>query len=169
MKLKSFSLMLDESGALDDSHMQQELEGCEVLQVWEQFIPNTQTWHLLVGYRLIASQAKVTKKDRRQEHKRSRQRLLEGLDPIEKEVYEILRAWRLNEANQKQLGPHFILTNAQLIEILKRKPSNLNQLKEIKGIGESKSKEHGQSLLVTLSTAWDKAQASLDANQDSKN
>lgn len=161
--------MLDEAGALDDSQMQEELEGCEVLQVWEQFMPITQTWHLLVGYRLIASQAKVTKQDRKQEHQRSRQRLLEGLDPIEKEVYEILRLWRLNEANQKQLGPHFILTNAQLVEVLKRKPSTLSQLREIKGIGESKSKEHGQSLLMTLSTAWDKAQATLDANKDSKN
>ena len=61
MKLKTFSLMIDESGVLDDAQMQEELANCEVLQVWEQFVANTQTWHILVGYRLLANQTKLTK------------------------------------------------------------------------------------------------------------
>ena len=35
MKLRTFSLLLDEEGALDSSEMDQALEGCEVLHVWE--------------------------------------------------------------------------------------------------------------------------------------
>ena len=38
MKLKTFSLLVNEDGVLDDREMQAELEDCEVLKVWEQFL-----------------------------------------------------------------------------------------------------------------------------------
>jgi ribonuclease D len=55
--------------------------------------------------------------------------------------------WRIQEANRKQVGPHFILTNQQLINLIKNRPKNIQEIKQIKGIGESKSKEFGESLL----------------------
>ena len=37
MKLKTFSLVIDEYGQIDDAEMIVALETCEVLQVWERY------------------------------------------------------------------------------------------------------------------------------------
>ena len=41
-----------------------------------------------------------------------RERLIETLDLLERQVFEELRAWRANIAELHQVGLHFILTNA---------------------------------------------------------
>ena len=53
MKIKTFSLKLDDYGELDDTEMQQQLEGCEVLKVWEHYLPEEGVWLIMVGYRTI--------------------------------------------------------------------------------------------------------------------
>lgn len=157
MKLKTFSLTVDEYGLLDDSAMREALEGCEVLKVWERFLEEERVWLVMVGYRLNATRgADATSKQEQRigERKRARERLVETLDPLEQQVFEALRAWRASTATLKQVGPHFILTNAQLVEVLKRNPSTLIGLQEVKGIGQGKVSEFGESLLSALAQAW---------------
>ena len=127
MKLKTFSLMIDEDGSLDDREMQAELEGCEVLKVWEQFLEVERVWLIMVGYRVSASRKERRRGEKVNAGRRARQRLVEGLDPLEARVFEALRAWRAALATAKQTGPHFIFTNAQLVEVVKRNPQNLTE------------------------------------------
>ena len=55
MKLQTFSLVLDEDGSLDSREMDEALEGCEVLHVWEHFAPAERVWLVMVGYRVAAT------------------------------------------------------------------------------------------------------------------
>ena len=92
MKLKTFSLAVDESGALDDSEMTSELEGCDVLKVWERFLEEERVWLVMVGYRVNATREARGDEARGKkisEGRRTRQRLLETLDPLEQKVKSV--------------------------------------------------------------------------------
>ena len=168
MKLKVFSLILDENSQLDDEEMQVELEGCEVLKVWEHFLTEEGVWVIMVGYRTNALRTKPDRQERVRESKRARQRLAEKLDPLEFEVFESLRRWRSAFAEERQTGLHLVLSNAQLVEVIKRNPTSIKDLREVKGIGESKAKDFGSSLLKALSEAWEHGQNAVFNRSESK-
>jgi ATP-dependent DNA helicase RecQ len=63
--------------------------------------------------------------------------------------FEALRAWRMGRADGK---PAFIVaSDATLRELLHRKPSNLRELIDVRGIGAGFCERHGESLLEELS------------------
>ena len=182
MKLRTFSLLLDEEGALDSSEMDQALEGCEVLHVWEHFVPAERVWLVMVGYRVAATRRERGERERfRPRHTRTyvpsaeqgaqearaSDQLASRLDPQERAAYESLRAWRLALAQARKIGPHLILSNAQLVELVKRRPSTLNALGETKGIGEGKLKDFGQGLIHAIEEAWSNAQRVIVAELNS--
>ncbi len=69
-------------------------------------------------------------------------------DPVDEAQYEKLREWRLGQAEGK---PAFtVAANTVLEEILRRRPSNLEEMVEIRGIGPAFCAKHGDSLLQAL-------------------
>ena len=71
-----------------------------------------------------------------------------GLDPAAREVWDALRAWRLDEARRQELPPYVIFHDATLIEVARRRPATLAALAEIPGIGRSKLDRYGAALLA---------------------
>jgi ATP-dependent DNA helicase RecQ len=68
--------------------------------------------------------------------------------PVDEAQYEKLREWRLGRAEGK---PAFtVAANAVLEEILRCRPSNTEELLEIRGIGPAFCEKHGESLLEAL-------------------
>ncbi len=62
--------------------------------------------------------------------------------------FDALRAWRMGRAEGK---PAFIVaSDATLRELLHRRPSNLRELIDVRGIGPSFCERHGESLLEEL-------------------
>jgi ribonuclease D len=154
LKLKTFNLFVDGDGFIDDERMQAELEGCEVLHVWERFLESKQVWLVMVGYRHEATQRERGERSGgrdssawRPRHTRSYVKAAEQLDPHEQQIYEQLRGWRNGLAQSRQIGPHLLLTNQQLIEVIKRRPESLSALGEVRGIGPGKLKDFGSALL----------------------
>ena len=166
MKLKTFSLVIDEQGRIDDQEMQDELEDCEVIEVWQQFLLSERVWLVMVAYRPSFSdkaqkkERKKSKPERKKDYKRTRDELTKNLDAVEQVVFESLRSWRKLYATESQRGVHFILTNAQLVELVKLKPQSLSDLEPVKGIGKGKIKEFGLSLIEASQQAW------IDAEKD---
>lgn len=154
MQLRTFSLPVDHEGVLDDSEMREALDGCEVLQVWERFLELERVWLIMIGYRIITSRREREASSGKNTRIRKRDQLMNGLDPFEREIFERFRVWRRRIATERQIGPHFVLTNAQLVEIVKRRPQNLSELGEVKGIGDGKLKQFGESLLEVSEQAW---------------
>ncbi len=69
-------------------------------------------------------------------------------DPVDEHEFERLRAWRWERAAGK---PAFTVTaDAVLEEVLRRRPGNVEELIEIRGIGPAFCEKHGASLLEAM-------------------
>ncbi len=73
-----------------------------------------------------------------------------GLDaaPIDEREFEVLRAWRMERA--EGLPAYTVAANGVLEEVLRRRPGNVQELIEIRGIGPAFCEKHGESLLHAL-------------------
>ncbi len=71
-----------------------------------------------------------------------------ALDPVQESQFEKLKAWRLGRSEGK---PAFtVAANAALEGALLAKPTTLEELIEVKGIGPAFCERHGESLLQVL-------------------
>jgi ATP-dependent DNA helicase RecQ len=67
---------------------------------------------------------------------------------VNAEEFERLRVWRWERAEGKPA--YTVAANAVLEEVLRRRPANMRQLVEIRGIGRSFCEKHGKSLLAAV-------------------
>ena len=67
---------------------------------------------------------------------------------VDAEEFERLRAWRWERTEGKPA--YTVAANAVLEEVLRRRPANMRQLVEVRGIGRSFCGNHGESMLVAL-------------------
>ncbi|MBI2191591.1 MAG: HRDC domain-containing protein [Planctomycetes bacterium] len=67
--------------------------------------------------------------------------------------FEALREWRNDQAQQEGISAYIIATNRILAEIVRRRPTSLEALKEIRGFGPSKLKNYGKAILALLNTS----------------
>jgi ATP-dependent DNA helicase RecQ len=70
-----------------------------------------------------------------------------ALDPAAENLWQALRAWRLDEARRQELPPYVIFHDATLIEVARRRPVSLDALADIPGIGRSKLDRYGAAVL----------------------
>ena len=69
---------------------------------------------------------------------------------VDEELWQRLRAWRLEQARSQGVPPYFILHKATLRRIAARRPADLDELASIKGIGPSKLEKYGQEVLSVV-------------------
>lgn len=67
------------------------------------------------------------------------------------QVYDDLVGWRLTEARQRSLPPFCIFTDATLMAIAERNPSQEEDLLAIPGVGRAKLAQYGEAVLSILS------------------
>lgn len=65
-------------------------------------------------------------------------------------LYEVLRLWRLAEAKGQSIPPYVIFHDSVLREIAALRPSTLDELAQIKGVGASKLERYGRHVLGVL-------------------
>lgn len=68
----------------------------------------------------------------------------------EEALWRALKAKRMELAREQGVPPYIIFHDATLLEILKAKPSDLNQLKMIGGVGQAKLQRYGTHFLSVL-------------------
>lgn len=68
------------------------------------------------------------------------------------QVYQKLKQYRLEVSRAEGIKPYFIYNNAELIALIAAKPSNLEELKQVKGFGDSKCQKYGPAILEILAT-----------------
>jgi ribonuclease D len=69
------------------------------------------------------------------------------LDKATMDRFDTLRHWRSKTAAARGVAPEIVLTNEILMEIAKRQPRTLEELREIEAIGPWKAKTYGADLL----------------------
>jgi superfamily II DNA helicase RecQ len=81
-----------------------------------------------------------------------RARVADGRDdarqPVDADEFEQLRAWRWERAEGKPA--YTVAANTVLEEVLRRRPTSMQNLIEIRGIGRSFCEKHGESLLAAV-------------------
>ncbi len=81
--------------------------------------------------------------------KRARRQRFDGPpDPL----FDALREARRRIASETGVPPYVIFHDSTLREIASRKPSNLNELAQVQGVGAVKLERYGEAMLAALST-----------------
>lgn len=83
--------------------------------------------------------------------------VLQGLDDAQRAQFDSFRAWRAATAQDEGVPPYVILTNRQLVEVVRQRPDSRAALGRIDGLGEKKLARYGDALLAQLRPAPDPA------------
>jgi ATP-dependent DNA helicase RecQ len=70
--------------------------------------------------------------------------------PEEKEIFQVLKEWRLEKARKLNLPPYCIFHDKTLHNIAHAKPSSFLELLDIKGMGKKTVKGYGEELLALI-------------------
>ena len=79
--------------------------------------------------------------------------LREQLSGAERELFDLLRAWRAGLAREEGLPAYAVLTNAQLVALARRRPRTPSALLEIAGLGRKTAQRYGTQILAILGEA----------------
>ncbi len=104
---------------------------------------NRESWEVLRGQRSVSLNRPVTKVEKSRADVQS----WEGVD---KQLFEHLKILRRNLASERGCAPYIIAHDTTLRELSKQRPSSMDQLLEIHGIGKAKAKEYGEFFLTSI-------------------
>lgn len=139
MNIKVFNIRLDkENCQQDQSRMNAFLDSVEVKLTSTNFVTTgtTDFWSAVVFYELKKSDSKPTEEIE--------------LNEQENEIFTALKQWRNDLAQKLGWSSFRICHNSHLISIVKSKPQNLDELKTVKGFGESRTLNYGDDILSVL-------------------
>jgi superfamily II DNA helicase RecQ len=74
----------------------------------------------------------------------------EGLNEGERALFNHLREWRARQAHDDGVPPYLILTNRQLVAIVRKRPDSPTALGHLDGIGPGKVERYGAAILTRL-------------------
>ncbi len=123
-------------------------EANEVLAVHEHMLTaaGSPTWALLLTFRERKTRGVP------RAPKPEKQAALE-VPEADRVLFEVLRKWR-NERAKRDGKPHYIIfRNRQLADIARLRPSTLQGLQSVNGVGEGKCRDYGTELLALVEEA----------------
>lgn len=141
MKVKVFSIGLEADTLEKDQMVLNEfLTTVTFKKSSTQFVEKGNYWSLLVHY-----------DDNEITNPVSLERIsYEDLSTKDQQVYLYLKEWRTTKAEKLQQKNYMICHNSELIDLARFKPSNLDELKQIKGFGPQKAEKFGDDILAIL-------------------
>jgi len=74
----------------------------------------------------------------------------EGLSEAERALFNHLREWRSHTAHAEGIPPYLILTNRQLVAVVRKRPESPTALGHIDGVGPGKVERYGAAILQRL-------------------
>ena len=80
----------------------------------------------------------------------------DGMTEDERELFELLRQCRSALAREHGVAPFMIFSNATLMDMAKKHPTNMTAFKRVSGVGEMKASWYGREFLKVLKKTVDK-------------
>lgn len=141
-------------GGFDDRPLVEFMRDKELLDVREHFFAVHDLPHLacLLTYqeaplpRPAAGAASGSPQPRREQSHDPFHGLAEG----DRALYVTLRQWRSERAHRDGVPPYLILTNRQIVALVKAKPVTPSALQALDGLGPAKVERYGQAILARL-------------------
>jgi ATP-dependent DNA helicase RecQ len=96
-------------------------------------------------------QPAVRKKDASPGSSSSSRRPVVDDGPYDRELFQTLRAWRREQAQERGVPPYVIFSDKTLRELARVRPTTLHALRGIYGIGDAKLEAFGSALVSLLS------------------
>jgi ATP-dependent DNA helicase RecQ len=85
-------------------------------------------------------------------------RSVDSWEGVDRELFEKLRGLRKDIADGKSVPAYVIFSDATLRDMARRRPSSLEKMQGVRGVGEKKLADHGEAFLQTI-TAYCEAGA----------
>ncbi|MFT7485134.1 MAG: superfamily II DNA helicase RecQ, partial [Candidatus Paceibacteria bacterium] len=73
-----------------------------------------------------------------------------GLDPVEMELHDRLKAWRRKMSDKEDFDASLILNRHVLVRLVSQKPSNTEGLQAIEGLLEWQIERYGDGVLEVI-------------------
>ena len=80
----------------------------------------------------------------------------DGMNEDERELFDLLRECRSTLAREHGVAPFMIFSNATLMDMAKKRPTNMTAFKRVSGVGEMKASWYGKEFLKVLKKTVDK-------------
>ena len=77
----------------------------------------------------------------------------EPLHEDDEPLWDMLREYRLEEAQAQGVPPYVIFHDGTLHQLVKRRPQTMNDLLQVHGIGQAKADRYGDDLLAIIASA----------------
>ena len=77
-----------------------------------------------------------------------------SVKPEDERLWEALREERLKFSREQNVPPYVIFHDATLLEMLKRRPKDLDAFANISGVGVNKLERYGKAFLAVLEAHW---------------
>jgi ATP-dependent DNA helicase RecQ len=103
-------------------------------------------WQVLRGERT----PRLLKPAPRRETEKQSRAALESWEGVDRDLFERLRAFRRSKADERGVPPFIIFSDATLRDLARVRPTTVDQLPSIHGIGAKKQAEYGAELLVEI-------------------
>lgn len=142
MQVRVFSIRLDNAFLeYDQQQLNAFLSSVTFKKSSTQFVESEEAhWSVIVYY----------ESEEQEKPERLERKSYEDLNPKDRQVYNYLRQWRIEKAEQLKIKNFMICHNSELIDLAMYKPSNLDELQQIKGFGKQKSERFGEDILAIL-------------------
>ena len=145
MQVRVFSIRLDNAFLeYDQQQLNTFLSSVTFKKSSTQFVESEEAhWSVIVYY----------ESEEQEKPERLERKSYEDLNPKDRQVYNYLRQWRIEKAEQLKIKNFMICHNSELIDLAMYKPSNLHALQQIKGFGKQKSERCGEDILAFLNAS----------------
>lgn len=141
MQVKVFSVGLEPNVLEKDQKMLNEfLTTVTFKKSSTQYIEKENYWSAIVHYDEKEAEKPVS----------SERKSFDDLCSKDQQIYLYLKQWRADKAETLQQKNYMICHNSELIDLAMYKPSNLDELQQIKGFGPQKADKYGDDILAIL-------------------
>ncbi len=146
MKVKVFQIRISDQFLIADQALINDfLTQYDVINTNSNFIEDENNyWSVLISYQEKKVKESSNKINRVSEEELSQEEMI---------IYKKLKDWRSEKAREAQLPPYIIFYNSHLMSIAIHKPSNLEDLENISGLGKSKIEKFGIEIIKVLENA----------------
>ena len=105
------------------------------------------SWEVMRGQATVKLMKSTV--ERKSSSKQKKQDNILQSDP-DKQLFEALRKLRRQLADERNVPPYIVFSDATLQELVRIKPANLRQMRSIYGIGDNKLQQYGQQFMAVI-------------------
>lgn len=146
MKIKVLKIRIaDHYQIMDEAVVNDYLDRYEILNINSELIKDDiNYWSVLIHYKDKHLNQKASKTTDNAENDLSEEEII---------IYNKLKIWRSEKADRLKLPSYIIFHNKHLMAIAKQKPSQMDDLQHISGLGKARIDKFGAEILDLLENA----------------